>query len=157
MTQSYRGRELEGSVGVDSERGLEVDVEELVFVGAAVGAEDAELGVVLRLLGHVPDAETANVVVAAGRDQHRVEVAQADRAVVLEHLAGLRVLGRVVVPHLYVSLIHLCLNPHFVAFTDLSLLDGLVHPAPLGSLLLLNPVEVVAKTTVSMIDKDGCD
>jgi len=51
-----------------------------------VGAQNAEIGIRLRLLRKEANAEATNVITAAGRHEYGVEVAQADRAVVLENL-----------------------------------------------------------------------
>ena len=99
-----------------------------------MGARDAVVGVLLGPPGHVANAKPANVVVAARGHEDRVEVAQADRAVVLEHLALDGVVGWVVVSNMHVLFVDLSLDSHFVALAYFSLLRSSQSQAPLFAL-----------------------
>ena len=69
-----RGLELERGVSVDAQRGLGVDVQELVFYLIAVGAGNCEIRLVFGFFSHVTDAEATDVVIAAARDKNSVKV-----------------------------------------------------------------------------------
>ena len=98
-------------------------------------AQNREFLIILCLLRHIADAEAANVVVAAVRDKNGVEVAQAHRTVVLEHLPLFRVIGRVMIPHKHILLTDFGLDPYLIALSDLCHLDSFMDSAPLFLLI----------------------
>ena len=77
----------------------------------------AQYSIVLILLGFLglpPDAKSADVVIATTRDEHVVEVAQADWAVVLEFVALLLglvgVLYRIGIDELYIAFLEVSID-----------------------------------------------
>ena len=124
-------RKFEWSVCVDSGRCLQVDIHEPEVVAHAVGAHDLKLWVIFRFLSHVTDAKTADVIVTTGWYQHCVEVAKTDGTVELENLFLFGIVGWVVVSYLHILLIDICLDPHLVPLSYLSIFDSFVDSAPL--------------------------
>ena len=100
-------------------------------------ADNLKLDVLLGLAGHIPNAEPADVIVAARRDENVVEVSQAYGAVVLEYFALERVLARIEVSHFDIALVDARLDPYFVPLANLCILNSFVRPTPLISLNLL--------------------
>lgn len=72
-----------------------VDVDQFELSLVAVAAQNLIIEFLLGLFGLPPDAQTADVVVATARNQHMVEVPQADRTVVLELVPQFLGFGRV--------------------------------------------------------------
>ena len=95
-----------------------------------MAAEDLVVLLLLSLLGLPPNTQAANVVLAAARDQHVVEVAEADWAVVLELVSLLLGFGGVLrwihINTLDILLLKHRINTHLVPFLHglrISLLD----------------------------------
>ena len=109
---------------------MRVDISQLVFVSRAMRASDAEILVWLRLFCHVSDTKTADIIIAAGGNEDCVEISQADGTVILEGLALHRVILRIEVSYQHILLVDVSLDSHFVSFSDLSILYGLVDSAP---------------------------
>lgn len=116
-----------------------------------MGAENFEIGITLSLLGHVAYAKAANVVIAAAGDEDGVEVAQTNGTVVLEDLALLGVIRRVIIPHLDLALSHASFYANFVSFTNVGQSHSLLHLPHFFQVYFLLLVVVVAETTVTML------
>lgn len=132
-----RGLQLEWSVCIDSQRRLWVNIQQLVFLSVAVRTANHEVFFALCFFGHIADAETTNVVVAAGRDQYCVEVSEANGAVVLEQFTFDFVVRWVIISDLHVLFVDFGLDSDFVSRSDVCVFDCTVDTLPLFSLLLV--------------------
>ena len=93
----------------------------------AVRAADHIVSVSLRSSRHVPDTVSANVVLAAGRDEDCIEIPKANRAVILEFVLELLFCG-IEIDMFDILLIDLRLDSDFVSCPNLSkLLLGPLH------------------------------
>ena len=128
---------------------MRVDISQLVFVSRAMRASDAEILVWLSLFGHVSDTKTADIIITAGGNEDCVEIAQADRTVILEGLALHRVILRIDVSYQHILLVDVSLDPDFVSFPDFSILYGLVSSAPFFSIFSF--LLVWATTTIVIV------
>ena len=110
---------------------------------------DAEFWICLSFLSHITNAEAADVVVAAGGDKDGVEVSQADRTVVLKDLALYVVVSWIDISNLDILFVNICLDPHFVSLSDLSILNSLMGSAPFFtfSILLVHIVAITLSLT----------
>lgn len=93
-----------------------VHILKFVFIFHAVSAADSVLVVFLRLFGHFPNTNSADVVFAARTDQHGVEVHETDWAAVLVDVRLVWVIG---LHPFNLFFADVCLDAHFVASAHL--------------------------------------
>ena len=97
-------------------------------------AKDFEVSVRFCFSSQVTNAKPAYVIVTAACHEDSIEVAQADRTVVLENFAFDLVMDRVVVSDLDVAFVNFRLDPDLVPFSDFGVLDSRMGLPPLFTL-----------------------
>ena len=104
-------------ISVDSHGSVRLNIRKFEIKGSTVWARDGKVSIVLCFLGHITDAVATDIILAAWGDKDCVEVAQANRAVVLVDLASCQVISpRVLLSYLNVSLRYSRFNAHFIPF-----------------------------------------
>lgn len=154
---------LERRISIELDRRGFVDVCQAELEDVALGAQNSIVVAVLGPLGHVADAEAADVILAAGADQNGVEVAEADRALVLEFFLFLLILAGVEILHKHVLLVDVRLDADLVALPDVRVIKGVLYASPLLPLFLseaavqlelIGPGAVVIKDR--LLDRVAC-
>ena len=105
---------LVDSVCVNPQGCIRVHILQFVVNCLTVRARDLVVRIIVCFLSQIADAEAADVVLAAGRDEDGTEVSQADRTVILHNIPLRFVIHRKVVSRDNIALFDLGSYSHFV-------------------------------------------